>query len=92
MVIIILLYIVVDEKNTQGFLAILMTMRVRRCRCNAARIAQWSTTRASRGATEHRHRAITCTVLPRHFRHGHRRRGHNKHNIKKLLASDLVTF
>ena len=38
MVIILLLSLVDDEKNTQGLLAILMTMRMRWC--NAERISQ----------------------------------------------------
>ena len=86
MVTILLQFLVDNETHTQGSLAILMTMRMRRC--NAAPIAQQSTTRASRGANGRCHWGITCTVFPRHIRHGHRRRRHNKHNKKELLASN----
>ena len=80
MVTVLFLSLVDNKKNTRGLLAILMTMWMRRC--NAACIAQKSTTRASYGATGRCHRVITRTILPRHVRHGHRRRRHNKHNKK----------
>ena len=60
-----------------------MTMQM--CRCNLVHIAQQSTT-SSRRATERLHQEIIRTVLPRHIHYGHRRRQHNKHNNKKLLA------
>ena len=63
MVTLLLLSLVNNEKNTLGSPAILMTLRMRRC--NLERIARYSTTRASRGATERLHRAIIRTVLPR---------------------------
>ena len=80
----VLLVSLVDKKNTQGLLAILMTMQMRRC--NAAHTAQWITTRASRGAAGRRHREITRTVMPWRVRHGHQWQRHNKHKEKKLLA------
>ncbi len=69
MVTILLMCLVNNKKNTLDLPAILKTMRMRRC--NLEHIARYSTTRASRGATERLHWAIIRTVLPRHVRHGH---------------------
>ena len=81
MITVLLLSLVNDEKNTLGLLAILMNMWMRRC--NAAHIARWITTRASRRVTGHCHQAITCTILPRSVHHVHQQQQHNKHNNKK---------
>ena len=82
MVTVMLLSLLNNEKNTLGSPAISMTMRMRRC--SLARIARYSTTRASRGTTARCHWAITCIVLPRSVRHGHRRWQHNKHKNKNF--------
>ena len=91
MITVLLLSLVNNEKNTLGFPAFSMTMRMRRC--NAARISQWSTTRASRGATGRHHRAITRTVSPWRVRQGHRWQEHNKHTKKTfsfMVSYDIV--
>ena len=70
MVIVLLLSLVDDEKNnTQGLLAISMTIWMRWC--NVAHIARWIMTRASRGATGRHHWGITRTISPQRVRHGH---------------------